>query len=218
MTTPALRVLSQEWPDAEIHFLTQVPSDQIFEYNPYVTEVILIPEKPGICGGLRLIWKLRKENYSASVDFFGLPKTALLSRLIGAKKRIGFNLRGRTPFYSHALDIPVGCSYSALQKSHLLSALGISSQETRLDFFIGEKQRKNAKSILETLGVQKNRPLVSISPVSRREYKVWPAGYFAQVADYLAERYDPQILFLWGPGEYHFVKEARDLMMTKINL
>jgi ADP-heptose:LPS heptosyltransferase len=212
MTTPAIRALSQELPDMEIHYLTQVPSNQIFTHNPYVKKTILFPAKPTLFEGVRLIRKLRREKYSVVVDFLGLPKTALLSWFTGAQMRIGFKLRGRTVFYSHALETPSDLSYSALQKSHLLSPLGVSTQEANLDFFISQTERRKATQLLESLGIQKTRPVVSISPVSRREYKIWPAENFARIADYLVEKYSAQILFLWGPGEYHFVKQVKDLM------
>ncbi len=212
MTTPAIRALSENMSNAEIHYLTQTPSDQIFQYNPYITKVIRFPHKPGVREGVQLIRSLRKERYSVIVDFLGLPKTALIGWLSGAARRIGFKLRGRSLFYTHAVETPPGLSYSALQKSNLLSVLNIESRNTKLDFFIGEQERQKAKSILDTLAINNHRPLVSISPVSRREYKIWPAEFFAEIADYMAEKYSAEILFLWGPGEYHFVKKVKELM------
>lgn len=212
MTTPAIRTLYQKIPKVEIHFITESPCNQIYKYNPYITKIIQVPSKPKTREAISLIKSLRKEKYSAVIDFQGQPNTALMSRLTGARKRVGFDLRARSLFYTHPIDTPQGVDYSALQKLFLLTALGVSSNDAKLDFYISEEDRNNAKQILKGIRISNKYPIVSISPVSRRDYKVWPAEYFARVADYIAETYSAQILFLWGPGEYHFVKKVKDLM------
>lgn len=212
MTTPSVRALFKAKPEAEIHFLTQRPSNQIYEFNPYVSKIIQYPSKESIRDVIGIIRQLRKERYTAVIDFLGLPKTALLSRLTGAKTRIGFDLRGRRRFYTHALDTPEGVFYSASQKLSLLRPLNVLSEESQIDFFVGEEDKKVAESILKQVGVDSGRPLVTVSPVSRRDYKVWPAANFAKVCDHLVKQYKAQILFLWGPGEYHFIEAVRKEM------
>jgi len=212
MTTPAVRALYQENPQREIHYLTQKPSNQIFEFSPYISKTILYPSQEKVGDLLKLIKQLRNENYSTVIDFLGLPKTALLARLTGAKQRIGFNLRGRNLFYTDALDKSAGVHYSAAQKLGLLEALGIYSQDSQIDFFIGEQDREKARQIFEEVGVDPAKLLVTVSPVSRRDYKVWPAQHFAQLCDFLIEKYSAQILFLWGPGEEHFIEAVRQGM------
>lgn len=212
MTTPAVRHLKEKFPHSEIHFLTQPPADQIFRYNPYVNKLIKMPAKPSFKEGLELLKRLRREQYDIVFDFLGLPKTAVIAKLTGAQKRVGFNLRGRSLFYSDALSAPSEMHYSAQQRSSLLSAIGITENKAKLDFYISDKEREVAARILESVGVVTSKPLITVSPVSRREYKVWPEEKFAQVCDHLAEVHSAQILFIWGPGEYHFVKKVKDLM------
>lgn len=212
MTTPAIRSLAEACPDAEIHILTQVPSDQIFAHNPHVSRTLLYPGSEKLSEILSLIRILRRERYSTVIDFFGLPKTALLSRLTGASRRIGFERPGRSMFYTHPVKDGSTASYSALQRAHLLSALGISGIKPELDFFVGTEDESKADGILSRLNRDQTKPLVSVSPVSRRDYKVWPAERFADLCDFLIGEYSAQILFLWGPGEYHFIEAVREKM------
>lgn len=212
MTTPAVRALAKQYPKSQIHFLTEPPSNQIYEFNPYVHRIIKVSRKPKLKDWFTLIKSLRKENYDIVIDFFGHPKTALLTRLTKAPKRIGFDLRGRRSFYTHPLKAPENLDYAPLDKLHLLHALGIQSQDAQLEFFVGEADLNIAKQILKKVGVDSKRPLVSVSPVSRKEYKVWPAKNFAVICDQLIAQYQAQILFLWGPGEYHFIQEVRSHM------
>jgi len=215
MTTPAIKILAKAQPDTEIHFLTQPPCHQVLQYHPDISKIILYPSQNGFKETLFLIKNLRKAHYSAVFDFQGLPKTAILSWLIKAPIRVGFNRRGRRLFYSHALNAPENIDYSSSQKASLLSALNIPANENKIDFFISEKERWVARQILQALKQDDDKLLVSVSPVSRQPYKVWPADNFAQICDYLVETYQAQILFLWGPGEYHFVEAVRKKMTQK---
>lgn len=215
MTTPAIKTLATTKPDAEIHFLTQTPTNQVFQYHPNISKIILYPSQNNFKDILSIIKKLRKENYAAVIDFQGLPKTAILSWLIKAPIRIGFNRRGRNFFYSHALDVPEGIHYSASQKTFLLSPLNIPTIENKIEFFIGRKEREVAKQIFQNLQRNHNQLLVSVSPVSRQPYKVWPAEKFANICDYMIEMYNAQIVFLWGPGESHFVESVKNQMKHK---
>jgi heptosyltransferase III len=212
MTTPAVRSLAESDPGFKIHVLTQAPSDQIFKRSPYISKTMLYPSVETFRAVLSVIRRIRKEQYSTVIDFYGLPKTALLSWLSGAPIRIGFKRSGRSIFYSHALEPAVGTSYSALKQAHLLTALGIQKIESKLDFFTGPEDETAVNEVLTQINCDRQKLLVSVSPVSRRDYKVWPPACFAEVCDFLIEEYNAQILFLWGPGEYSFVQAVREKM------
>ena len=68
------------------------------------------------------------------------------------------------------------------------------------------------ENLFKKLGIEENDFVVSLSPVSRQPYKVWPADRFAHIADWLTVKYNAKILFLFGPGEKHFVESVRNLM------
>jgi len=211
MTTPAVRRLAFDHPQAEIHFLTQPPADAVFTHHPQVRRIFCYPVSERPRELMRLLRQLRREHYTQTIDFEGLPKTALLSRLTGAPERIGFARRGRSLFYSQAVPTTSTHPYSALQKARLVTE-DLHPSEGRLDFFLGEPERIQARNLLQSLGVKRDTPLISVSPVSRRDYKIWPADRFALVCDTLIATYAAQILFIWGPGEQHFVAAVRERM------
>ncbi len=212
MTTSAIRKLAEERSQAEIDILTYLPSDQIFKYNPNIKNIYAVSAKSSVSNWLKIIKKLRKQKYSLTIDFQGSPRTALVGFLSGAAQRIGFNFRGRSLFYTDPTTIRSHLKYSPLHKLELLKPLKIESEDGKIDFFTGEQDRNKAQEILSGLGYNSQRPLISISPVSRRDYKVWPAERFAVICDFLINRYDAQILFLWGPGEYHFIQSVKGKM------
>ncbi len=212
MITPAIRALAEANPDAEIHILTQKPSDQIFQHNPNISNVILYSGSESVRDTISLIRRMRKERYTILIDFFGQPKTAILARLSGAPTRIGFDKPGRSIFYTYPVKASHTEPYSALQKAHLLTALGIEQVKPKLEFPVGPDEEAAADRILENIGRDQTKRLVSVSPVSRRKYKIWSAEKFAAVCDALVDEWDAQILFLWGPGEYQFIRDVREKM------
>ncbi len=214
MTTPAIRALREAHPGAVIDFLTERPSQQLLEHNPHINNVIAIPAKRSLRESIQIIKKLRGAKYDLAIDFNGLPSSALLTWFSGAPKRLGINHRGRGLLYTSR--VPFSPSpYSAQNKLDLLQHVGIRSTNHKIDFFISPADKHWANKTLQSLGVSDTDFLVTVSPVSRQPYKVWPAQNFAIVADHLAKKHNAKILFVFGPNEDSFVHNVIENMTTK---
>ncbi|MCZ6645792.1 MAG: glycosyltransferase family 9 protein [SAR324 cluster bacterium] len=214
MTTPAVRALRQAMPDAHIDYLTEAPSHQILATNPHIDEVLVWPRKGGLPGKLRMVGRLRAAHYDVMVDFFSNPTSALITRITNAPRRIGFAFRVRRWAYTDALPLP-DAPYAASHKLALLAPLGVAPGSLLPELHVDEASRRHAGRQLADLGIGTGDFLVALSPVSRRDYRVWPARHYARLADMLIERYAAKVLFLWGPGEQHFVDAVRQHMVHK---
>ncbi len=212
MTTPSIRILHESYPDADLTFLTESPSDQVLNENPNLKEILLYRKPESICDSLSYFLDLRSRKFDCVIDFYGNPRSALMTRFSGAPMRIGFDFRGRNFAYTHPVKMSESATYSAADKAQLLRPLGISVSDFRLEFFPKEKDQTFAENLFKKLGIKENDFVVSLSPVSRQPYKVWPADRFAHIADWLTVKYNAKILFLFGPGEKHFVESVRNLM------
>ncbi|MDP7620852.1 MAG: glycosyltransferase family 9 protein [SAR324 cluster bacterium] len=212
MTTPSIRLLRESYPDADLTFLTESPSDQVLNENPHLQEILLYRKPESIEETIRYFLNLRSRKFDCVIDFYGNPRTALMTCFSGAPMRIGFDFRGRSLAYTHPVKISGKVTYSAADKAQLLIPLGISASDFRLDFFPEEKDQIFAENLFRKLGVEENDFVVSLSPVSRQPYKVWPAERFALIADWLIKTYNAKVLFLFGPGELHFIDSVRKAM------
>lgn len=63
LTTPVLRCLKNQIPDAEIHFLTKQKFSRLVETNPYISKVYTIEKSV-----VEVIGKLRRESYDHILD------------------------------------------------------------------------------------------------------------------------------------------------------
>ena len=111
VTTPALRALRRAYPDWELHVLVPQEAAPLLSHVPWLDRVWAFPRKRGrfnIAGALPSIRQLRRERFDVSIDFVGNDRSALLSMMIGAKRRIGavsprgFLLRSRC--YTDAVE------------------------------------------------------------------------------------------------------------------
>ena len=212
MTTPAVRALRKTFPEANISFLTETPSDQIYKHNPHVDHLLVYPKNKSIWELIKFYRHIRLQNYDCVLDFQGNPRTAFLSFFSGSKFRIGFDFKGRRWAYHRNVGLPSESTYSAMHKMKLLELLGAESSGLELEMEYSPSDEEDASKFLESLGAQSGRLQVSVSPVSRQPYKVWPAGHFATLTDWLIESFDAQVYFLHGPGEDHFIDAVQEKM------
>jgi len=213
VTTPAVRALREAWPGAHLTYLTEAPSHQVFADSPRVDRVLVRPRRAGLMAQLRFIAQLRRERFDVVIDFFSNPSSAQLSWLSGAPRRIGFALRGRRWAYTDRVPPLVGPHYAAASRAALLAPLGIRPQSLLPEVFLTDALRAAAREQLAALGVKPGDLLVALCPISRRQFRVWPAKHFARLADVLIERYGAKVLLFWGPGEEPFVNAVRAAMI-----
>jgi len=92
VATPALRALHQAYPDRELHALVPEEAAPLLQGLPWIDRVWAFPRRRGranLGASIPLLQQLRRQRYEVSIDFVGNDRGALLSRLIGAKRRIG---------------------------------------------------------------------------------------------------------------------------------
>lgn len=213
-TTPAVRAVRAAWPGAQIDYLTEPPSDEIFKYNPHINKTLIINRRPSLREYIDTFKQLRANKYDVVVDFFSNPTSAYLTWLSGAKHRIGFDVRYRKYFYNHTINTAIfpQHTYAGIHKLGLVAHIGAMPVGYEPEFFIGDDSRQQADQLLTELGVKPDDVLITLGIVTRHEFRQWPLERFAKLADTLIERYNAKILFIYGPGEEEYPVKVRSFM------
>ena len=97
LLTPALRALREYVPGSELHLLVPEEIAPLFQHLPYLNRVWAMPRRRGRARpgqSWPMIRALRRERFDRSVDFAGNDRGAILSRLISARRRLGWDERG----------------------------------------------------------------------------------------------------------------------------
>jgi ADP-heptose:LPS heptosyltransferase len=134
LTTPVVRCLKKQIPDAEIHFLTKISFVSLVENNPYVSKIYSIKDKVAEVGEA-----LKKEKYDFVIDLHHNLRSAQVKRAAGTKA-----------FSFNKLNIGkwllVNFKINKLPNIHIVDryfetvkTLGVVNDNAGLDFFIPEK-------------------------------------------------------------------------------
>lgn len=216
------RNLKLHWPEAHIAVLTEHAYSGVLALNPDVAEALMLPETT--LEWPAFIRRLRRGRFTHVLDFDNTDRTALVTRLTGAKVRAAFNrelirLRYRS-FYTHFANVT-----NAFYDSHhitdtylaLPAAIGVPvvSHEVRL-----VPREPDVASTAPWLG-PKSKPedrnaKILLHPGSRSPYRMWPADRFAAVIDRLQENQNVQVFLTSGPAERAIVEEIRSHAQTHV--
>ena len=197
LTTPLLREIKKSFPDAEVDFLAENPAAEILIGNPAIHEVLIYDKNHP----WKMIKTIRSRHYDWVVDLLGTPRTAILTALSGAKIRAGLNRVFHSWAYNHKLIDPEGPLYVAEEKIRLLQPLGVKfTGDLRSEIKIPKASQLWAENFFKSHPDLK-RPLIALSPVSRRHFRRWPPSHYAALADRLIAELNCAVLIIWGPGE-----------------
>ncbi|MBU1422564.1 MAG: glycosyltransferase family 9 protein, partial [Bacteroidetes bacterium] len=93
MFTPALKLLKQKYPDADIHLLSMFKGvEELYKRNADIGKIYFWDFlKSNLLSSLLFVLKLRHNNYDISINVYPANRWHynLISFIIGAKKRLG---------------------------------------------------------------------------------------------------------------------------------
>jgi len=198
LATPLLRQLKKIYPQARLDVLCQKANRVILKDSRYVDETIVLPRQASAREFLKLARSLRAKKYDLIIDAQGLPKTALMSRLIGAKKRTGFRDRGwrNRICYSHPIQRPPA-EYMAMANLRLIQDDRVDFRDTALELEVSEKAEASAEKFKRKYFAG---PVAAVFGVDRYRYRSWSPQKTAVIADRLAGLgFQPWLVY--GPGQ-----------------
>jgi len=219
LATPAVEILANAYPQAEIHFFTESKCAPMLHNNPHIAKVWGVDKKK-----LKTLWdeiKYYREVTSTSfdlvVDFQQLPRCRWVVGFSGASVRLASEVRWYNRIlYTHSTRPEHG--YAAHFKAQTLAPLGLRWNGERPRLYLTEDEHTLAHKLFVELGIE-NAPVVSMDISHRREPRRWPAAYYARLVEGLAEQHPDIRFFLpYGPGEEKDVEELYALCSVKDRL
>jgi len=215
LTTPVIRALRRAFPGAFLAYLAEQPYLSLLENNPYLDELIPVPEwgNPFLRNLLRqyqFLRYLRAYRFQLVIDLLGIPRTALLAYVTGSPIRVGGNFRVRRHLYTHRFD-PHRSPWQTTIDFHLLSlkALGLEPNGSRTEVFLTDEERDWAIDYLLKRGFQLKRLLVGLHPGGTWPAKLWPWERFGELARELGRRFDAQVFVTYGPGDREIAERLK---------
>lgn len=233
MATPTLRVLRELLPGAFIGALARPGIDDLLEGSTLVDE-LHTGRAQGMMGPKRIASRIRPRRYDTALLLTNSFSTALIARLAGIPRRIGYERDGRglmltdrltpprrrdTPPYNRSTANPgawapvPACDYYYALGAHLLRRCGlVPAPMGPMDLLVTRAQELAAEDILDRAGVPFDGPdappLALLNPGGNDDTKRWPPDRFAGLADALAERHGMTILLNGSPAEAALIHDV----------
>ncbi len=206
MTTPVIRAIRKNFPDADISILLKPWVEPVFSSNPFVDRILVYDDKgrhgKGL-GTIRLAKDLRAYDFDLAVSMQNAFEAALIAFLAGIPERLGYDTDGRGVLLNRSIKLD-----PALKKVHLIDYYrgilrggGLYDDGRTLDLFIDPAEREWAGKILRDNGVD-TQPVIGINPgATGGTAKRWFPDRFAALCQRLAEHFGVRILIFGGPAD-----------------
>jgi len=218
MATPGFRALHAAFPAARRVLLLRPGLIPLLDGSPWFDEV-----RPVRGGGSdpAALWRearaLRAERFELGISLPDSFSSALLLRLAGVRRAIGYARNGRSWLLHRAVPLPreAGRRVMIARERHVLGlveAAGAPARGTALELFVTGAEEAEATAALAAAGVDPVRPIAALAPgASYGPAKLWPAHHFAAVGDALAAA-GAQVVIVGSPAESELATRVREGM------
>ncbi len=211
--TPALRVLRQRFPTAQITLLTAKGLDTLYDGAGLYDRVI-----PWDASSLRALPRTvrryreaaREEEFDLALNLDGLNNlSALLALVSGARATVGFVPRGGRRRRGYTIPLPIDLSLHATRLFLQLTAAVDATSKNRalVPPPVRTSEREQAGETLREWGVDEDTYLVGIN-MNSSEFamrRAWPAEKFVLLAQSLEEMGEYRTVFIGSAEEERFV-------------
>ena len=224
LTTPIIRSVRNAFPDAYIAYMGEKNAVSLLEHNPNLNEVIPFDfSKPTIVEQTRVAWLLRQRKFDLVIDLFNNPRSALLTRVTGARVRVGAERKGRGNLYTIQVRDD-GKPKTAIEfHNQFIRAVSIEPTSNKTEIFLTDDEKREARIYLQWLDRENNpldlsKPIVGIHPGATWPAKRWMAERFGELADALAAKLGAQILVTAGPNDDEAVAAMLNGSFTNVKV
>jgi len=214
-TTPMFPILKKAL-NCDISLMVSKGKERIFENNPYVSEVLTYQEdfKENVS-------LLKKKNFDLALIIYpGSTKISLMCFFAKIKYRVAYSngfkdgpalFLTRKFFFltkKHAIEKTFG----------VLEQINILDKNTKLEFYLSKKEKENLRKKLTSLKI-KDYMIVhpSFSSVTQSNYpsRLWPLDRYAEITDYLIEKYKVKVFLTGMPNEKMISEKIKELAKNK---
>lgn len=143
LTTPVVRCLRKQVPDAEIHFLTKQSFRGILSSNPYIDKIHVLADSFEL-----MLHELKTEEYDYIIDLHHNLRTLRIKRFLKNVKSFSFNKLNVEKFILTNLKINVLPGKHIVDRNmETLRLFSVTNDGEGLDYFIPEAEVVDNKDL-----------------------------------------------------------------------
>ncbi len=208
-TFKAVQLLYENYPKATFDWVVNPEFAKLVDYapTPRIRRIIFKRKKLGklltfIPEAFRLVHHLRKYKYDIVIDFQGLLRSAIITRLARSRSRAGF-ANPKEPmaakFYKRKITLPPDCR-QAVDRYLSLARSYCSNQNLVAPLLLHESYKNitSVKAKLKDRNLSIDDQLIAVFPSARWKSKTFPQELFKSVIEKLLVRFPEANILLLG--------------------
>lgn len=204
LTTPAIKVLADNFKNSRIDIVVSSYTKPIIETNPYIKKIFCIDNYKR----KEFIKIIRAENYDMAVIFFSNIKFKKIAFKARIPYRIGSNRDGGGFLLTHFIeDTRKNLRHEVLACLDILKVLPIEVNEKEKLFLKPDK--KYAPKVIEFMKKNKlkNKNFIIVHPWSRDPNMRWPEDYYKKLVKKLVKLKNLKVVLIGSENEKKYVNE-----------
>lgn len=222
MATPLLRALRLGLSGTHIAGVVRKPIADVFNGLAFIDELLTF--EPG--ESIRTIAR-RISGFDTAIVLPGSFKSALLVRLAGIRRRIGYARDGRGWLLTDRLHPSMTGSWPRRRFAvtptlpyylRLLEPLGIAEAGRQMELAVTAEERDVADRVLQSAEIEaSDGPFVLLNPgANYGAAKLWPPEHYAAIADRFAGEWSATVAASVAPKERAIVREIQQNATTPV--
>lgn len=209
MATPAIRAVRSHYPNARILGICKPYVADTLAGSPWFDDLVLFDKTGPRHRRFRsVLHRLASEKLDATVLFPNSFRTAMLAKLAGSTRIVGYARYGRDVLLTERLYPARGeaGTYKPTQilddYNRLVTKLGVPNPGHRMELFTTANDEAMAERFWLKYGLNRVRRVVGLNPGGAfGAAKHWPTEQFADLARRFAEQRGTAVVVLCGPAE-----------------
>ncbi|PIQ83285.1 MAG: hypothetical protein COV75_08275, partial [Candidatus Omnitrophica bacterium CG11_big_fil_rev_8_21_14_0_20_63_9] len=175
-STPLVRAVREAFPKSAIAYLCNRRTEPILRHNPNITE-LFIYEKDELTATWDRAWwqaardvaallgRIRRHRFDMVIDLSLGERYSFILKLLGVRRRVGFDYRQRGRFLTGALAIDGYHDMHVVEYyQRLLEFLGVRLPRATIELQVAAEDETWATAWLRSRGLTDGRPLIGIVP------------------------------------------------------
>ncbi|MCX5706299.1 MAG: lipopolysaccharide heptosyltransferase II [Candidatus Omnitrophica bacterium] len=218
-STATIRNIKHNFPDSFIACVVPSRCYPVLKGNPHLDEIIIFDEKDrhkSIPERLNFIRQIRSKDFDTVFLLHRSFSRALICRLAGIPKRIGYQTRKRAFLLTQKITpLPKDSLHRIDYYLRVIEKAGLKVEDRYLEFFISDDDINFVNVILEKNSVNQEDFLAVINPGGNWLPKRWPKDYWAELADKLITQLKAKVVISGSHNDLSLAQDIKEIMKEK---
>ena len=211
LTFPCLRALRETFPHATLAVAVRDKAKELIADCPWADHVVSVsrdkrPLLSELLHQVRFFKELRHHRFDLSINLWTGDRSAILSLLAGARRRISFYAhdgklwQNRVSTHLNLIDYEDG-QYVADYYSSLLAAYHITTRHNVPETTVPSQRMKEAQDLFSQQHIPVTRPIIALQPFSIWRYKEWGMDKHIELLRRITSKYELPVIITGSPDE-----------------